>query len=119
MTISASEHVLFLSNRAFDISTARHVGIGHVEHGETDTVSRSHVTGDLPPIVRMHLHLAGWLRCLSLCPPVREVRGCETMIAIGWVLPLEGCDRLPQNGPPTRRGRITEEALVCRNHFCI
>jgi hypothetical protein len=58
MTICAPEHVLFLRDRAFDIGAARHVGIGHVEHGETDTVSRGHAMGDLPPVTRMHLHLA-------------------------------------------------------------
>jgi hypothetical protein len=87
MAVRAAEHVLFLGDRPLDVSTARHVCVGHVEYSETHPVGGRQRTGNLTPIARNHFDSELRHRNLALGPPAIEVLLGEAVIPI-WRIGL-------------------------------
>jgi hypothetical protein len=82
VAVGVAEHVFLLGNRALHICSTGHVGVRHVENGETHAVQACQATCDLAPIVREHLHVEPWHSCTSLGSPAIEILPSEAVIAI-------------------------------------
>jgi hypothetical protein len=97
VAVGAAEHVLLLSDSAFHICTTGHIGIGHVENGETYPVMGSQQMCDLTPVSGKDFDAELRVRRTPRPPPTLKILPGKTMVMIRRIGFVENSNCLAQD----------------------